>query len=162
MSTYTQEEPTLGGWKYRDFRRHMYSGKSPTRPPPVKKGPIKRETLLQCLIGTNEEPIDRTIALVKAKANINAKDIVRVRWRMPAHLYCLSVSLCVRSGIARRWCGLLFVVIPISPSHYSKPRQTSTPNIKCVLVSPVGWLSLIHIWRCRRSTLCRSRWSPYH
>ena len=26
-----------------------------------------------------------------------------------------------------------------------------------------GWrLSLIHIWRCRRSTLCRSRWSPYH
>ena len=26
----------------------------------------------------------------------------------------------------------------------------------------VNWLSLIHIWRCRRSTLCRSRWSPYH
>ena len=24
------------------------------------------------------------------------------------------------------------------------------------------YLSLIHIWRCRRSTLCRSRWSPYH
>ena len=23
-------------------------------------------------------------------------------------------------------------------------------------------LSLINIWRCRRSTLCRSRWSPYH
>ena len=31
---------------------------------------------------------------------------------------------------------------------------------------PTTWevrkLSLIHIWRCRRSTLCRSRWSPYH
>ena len=26
----------------------------------------------------------------------------------------------------------------------------------------VYYLSLIHIWRCRRSTLCRSRWSPYH
>ena len=26
----------------------------------------------------------------------------------------------------------------------------------------VSYLSLIHIWRCRRSTLCRSRWSPYH
>ena len=26
----------------------------------------------------------------------------------------------------------------------------------------VNDLSLIHIWRCRRSTLCRSRWSPYH
>ena len=24
------------------------------------------------------------------------------------------------------------------------------------------YLSLIHICRCRRSTLCRSRWSPYH
>ena len=23
-------------------------------------------------------------------------------------------------------------------------------------------LSLIHIWRCRRCHLCRSRWSPYH
>ena len=23
-------------------------------------------------------------------------------------------------------------------------------------------LSLIHIWRCRRDVLCRSRWSPYH
>ena len=25
-----------------------------------------------------------------------------------------------------------------------------------------GHLSLIHIWRCRRSYACRSRWSPYH
>ena len=25
-----------------------------------------------------------------------------------------------------------------------------------------GKLSLIHIWRCRRDVLCRSRWSPYH
>ena len=27
---------------------------------------------------------------------------------------------------------------------------------------PNADLSLIHICRCRRSTLCRSRWSPYH
>ena len=26
----------------------------------------------------------------------------------------------------------------------------------------VDILSLIHIWRCRRSYACRSRWSPYH
>ena len=25
-----------------------------------------------------------------------------------------------------------------------------------------GHLSLIHIWRCRRYAVCRSRWSPYH
>ena len=30
------------------------------------------------------------------------------------------------------------------------------------LPKKVLFLSLIHIWRCRRSTLCRSRWSPYH
>ena len=24
------------------------------------------------------------------------------------------------------------------------------------------YLSLIHIWRCRRYAVCRSRWSPYH
>ena len=24
------------------------------------------------------------------------------------------------------------------------------------------FLSLIHIWRCRRYAVCRSRWSPYH
>ena len=27
---------------------------------------------------------------------------------------------------------------------------------------PKQSLSLIHIWRCRRSYACRSRWSPYH
>ena len=39
---------------------------------------------------------------------------------------------------------------------------------RLVKLIPEGWarqmsyLSLIHICRCRRSTLCRSRWSPYH
>ena len=28
--------------------------------------------------------------------------------------------------------------------------------------SSILGLSLIHIWRCRRYSLCRSRWSPYH
>ena len=45
-----------------------------------------------------------------------------------------------------------------------------TPENKhCVLTQSITslnfttlHLSLIHIWRCRRSTLCRSRWSPYH
>ena len=35
----------------------------------------------------------------------------------------------------------------------------------CVIHSvtcTVHELSLIHIWRCRRSHKCRSRWSPYH
>ena len=36
------------------------------------------------------------------------------------------------------------------------------PNISVFLTMSWKRLSLIHIWRCRRSTLCRSRWSPYH
>ena len=38
---------------------------------------------------------------------------------------------------------------------------------KCIVAfshfyTVIIYLSLIHIWRCRRSTLCRFRWSPYH
>ena len=29
-------------------------------------------------------------------------------------------------------------------------------------LSELGYLSLIHICRCRRYAVCRSRWSPYH
>ena len=39
--------------------------------------------------------------------------------------------------------------------------ESNTKGLHCALWS-VWRLSLIHIWRCRRSTLCRSRWSPYH
>ncbi len=45
---------------------------------------------------------DIAMALIKAKANINGRNRVRVRLGMPAHLDCLSVSLCVRSVITRR------------------------------------------------------------
>eukprot|EP00826_Nyctotherus_ovalis_P032732 TRINITY_DN2635_c0_g1_i22.p1 TRINITY_DN2635_c0_g1~~TRINITY_DN2635_c0_g1_i22.p1 ORF type:complete len:353 (-),score=61.15 TRINITY_DN2635_c0_g1_i22:18-1076(-) len=39
---------------------------------------------------------------------------------------------------------------------YSKPGKSQ--HALCMDI----YLSLIHICRCRRSTLCRSRWSPYH
>ena len=38
------------------------------------------------------------------------------------------------------------------------PMHALQMNCACITHN----LSLIHIWRCRRSTLCRSRWSPYH
>ena len=47
------------------------------------------------------------------------------------------------------------LVFPVIPCSYL------THNL--ITISASLWtLSLIHIWRCRRSTLCRSRWSPYH
>ena len=40
-------------------------------------------------------------------------------------------------------------------TKFGRQMQNDMPMTTCRL-------SLIHIWRCRRSTLCRSRWSPYH
>ena len=44
---------------------------------------------------------------------------------------------------------------------YPTGQYAVSPVRYFILSHPVH-LSLIHIWRCRRSTLCRSRWSPYH
>ena len=56
-----------------------------------------------------------------------------------------------------------------SQKKINGPRQRSicenqniVHTICDILTLKLFRLSLIHIWRCRRSTLCRSRWSPYH
>ena len=50
-----------------------------------------------------------------------------------------------------------------SPNRGSRSDRRVATEMDMGWVHPwVGLLSLIHIWRCRRSTLCRSRWSPYH
>ena len=41
-------------------------------------------------------------------------------------------------------------------------RRAYISTIRGIFDSPTTLLSLIHIWRCRRYSLCRSRWSPYH
>ena len=51
---------------------------------------------------------------------------------------------------------LLPLVTLVTPCY---PCYPLLPLFPLVTLLP---LSLIHIWRCRRSTLCRSRWSPYH
>ena len=52
-----------------------------------------------------------------------------------------------------KWCSILYYII--------LARCLIKVNITACLPFLCN-LSLIHIWRCRRSTLCRSRWSPYH
>ena len=42
------------------------------------------------------------------------------------------------------------------PMEFSKSLPTNH------FISSLMALSLIHIWRCRRYAVCRSRWSPYH
>ena len=54
-----------------------------------------------------------------------------------------------------RGADYLFVV----PCGFKKRRKKG----RCLKRSWAAWdLSLIHIWRCRRNSACRSRWSPYH
>ena len=44
------------------------------------------------------------------------------------------------------------------------PLLVNSTSHPCCVRSPHSaiYLSLIHIWRCRRRLRCRSRWSPYH
>ena len=42
-----------------------------------------------------------------------------------------------------------------------KPSHQNQSVTNCHAALAVD-LSLIHIWRCRRTPRCRSRWSPYH
>eukprot|EP00826_Nyctotherus_ovalis_P064469 TRINITY_DN9458_c0_g1_i7.p2 TRINITY_DN9458_c0_g1~~TRINITY_DN9458_c0_g1_i7.p2 ORF type:complete len:100 (-),score=29.03 TRINITY_DN9458_c0_g1_i7:21-320(-) len=48
-------------------------------------------------------------------------------------------------------------------SDLPPPLEKLAVEVKAFMTSAhLQKLSLIHICRCRRSTLCRSRWSPYH
>ena len=47
-------------------------------------------------------------------------------------------------------------------SYFDKVSNHTKGRLRLVPQCNTMHLSLIHIWRCRRSTLCRSRWSPYH
>ena len=93
-------------------------------------------------------------------------------------IFCLSPHLLMRIR-----CQFFPSWIPFEHSNFSLTLQPHSPikpdwsdlrdlNFDCIQFSGfrTQWcnarsslrLSLIHIWRCRRSTLCRSRWSPYH
>ena len=52
------------------------------------------------------------------------------------------------------------ISIPLSPAGFHEEEDTIKYLVRKNRIHLD--LSLIHIWRCRRSTLCRSRWSPYH
>ena len=53
---------------------------------------------------------------------------------------------------------------PVNPTgvYPHMPIAVTAPFVTLTFNLSRSSLSLIHIWRCRRSTLCRSRWSPYH
>ena len=58
-------------------------------------------------------------------------------------------------------CGMAYVIISVMWCDRLSAMNLLSGFWKHFYLG-VYYLSLIHIWRCRRSTLCRSRWSPYH
>ena len=70
------------------------------------------------------------------------------------HMYDKRVS----EKIINPWNNHEHKVESYRPCDRCKGKSFMAFSSKCSCID----LSLIHIWRCRRSTLCRSRWSPYH
>ena len=66
-------------------------------------------------------------------------------WHSLLLVFCYLAGLCL---LTTAFCFLLRFYAP----------QLVPPGTAEARIS----LSLIHIWRCRRSYACRSRWSPYH
>ena len=57
--------------------------------------------------------------------------------------------------------GVGVATLQSRPRLVTNPRR-SAPEVMATERLWLSVLSLIHIWRCRRSYACRSRWSPYH
>ena len=57
-----------------------------------------------------------------------------------------------------------FIISGFLSQGTAPPTETKPPSADgTTFVDPNKYLSLIHIWRCRRLLVrCRSRWSPYH
>ena len=78
-----------------------------------------------------------------------------VLWPSPHRGRCLRVHL---ANEVKNWVRGVRV-LPQGCQLFRFSRKL--PDFLTKLPSSVH-LSLIHIWRCRRSYACRSRWSPYH
>ena len=62
-----------------------------------------------------------------------------------------------------KWsCHYLYLTIKICRGWNSNTQPSACGAIALAHRRLLVKLSLIHIWRCRRYAVCRSRWSPYH
>ena len=69
----------------------------------------------------------------------------------------LAIGFAATMRLLSNYFDLLFLFLYPSTLYYVR-QGTFVRNFSTLWV----WLSLIHIWRCRRIERCRSRWSPYH
>ena len=97
----------------------------------------------------------------------------------PSSCVCLPTYLATRKNVIdsassssrpryhlhTRWTLLLPLRGFGRATPHASPCQRAADDVtikKYSTITAVSQLSLIHIWRCRRSYACRSRWSPYH
>ena len=77
----------------------------------------------------------------------------------------VNFSLCFTLTPYLPWMNRIFIDILNILKLWLISFQNKKPLrkfLKMTYFYKVILLSLIHIWRCRRYSLCRSRWSPYH
>ena len=93
-----------------------------------------------------DAPIVDAHTFLKQALNIANGDIASGSepfWQPPLYIYLLALICWV-------FPNDYFIVIRLV--------QNTMGTVSCLML----YLSLIHIWRCRRRLRCRSRWSPYH
>ena len=90
---------------------------------------------------------------------------------IPTNALAVTLSFTVTVLIERRDISFAAVCYTLQRTNIDKTSLVVLSPIKLMLgmsSRPVNLifipqsLSLIHIWRCRRPRVCRSRWSPYH
>ena len=101
----------------------------------------------------------------RRKANISEDRLNRKAKVVCTCIFCWSCLPTKRRSLSCMLCNPSQEII--LQSSRSRPSRRATPHLASYVRTVYKakssiLLSLIHIWRCRRSTLCRSRWSPYH
>ena len=97
------------------------------------------------------------------RSTLNRQTVI-VAWpyiRLMQHLHCRVVIICDIPAFE-----LILLVVLQTNVNFHALHVIKIPFRCCLHVQLKRAcnknLSLIHIWRCRRSYACRSRWSPYH
>ena len=86
-------------------------------------------------------------------------------WSFPLNLRCTpghsswacSIHAIHTASVWHQWSSLCSITCLLTTQNGTSPLIVLV-SVVCSLLC----LSLIHIWRCRRTPRCRSRWSPYH
>ena len=74
-----------------------------------------------------------------------------------------SIALTMAKSSSSTWVDGEQRTLLVNLKHHSNSSKDKTQlHWDQSLTSSSLILSLIHIWRCRRYAVCRSRWSPYH